>query len=370
MGILTIFFCGTGCSVNEGESDNPGRYGNLTGYIPVRLARLLRAKDSASVLCLKGPGVGVGALADAWDTAVAGSMSETAQAAASWVSSNQGDEPPTINMLAHSRGAVIAVMAANLICEANTRARVRIFAIDPVPGPGRLTEHMYRLPAGVLEYVIVIAEDETSAGFNGLLPLLPADETRADPMREVRRVFISRGRHATVAGNNTVDGAAGTRSDGAEAAGTLVFLLACITLRDWGADPGPHTLAIPTTEALRQRVRNARADFTRMREHVYVPTGGLDGERRRGMAVPTGDGDMPNWCYLNAFNWGQLETIYLESEELESPREAILRLQREAAEKRERQVARRVANLMSGGVSASEARNLAISHPGLRYRGQ
>ena len=102
---------------------------------------------------------------------------------------------------------------------------VNIFACDPVPGSGNFDTHRISLGPNVKRYVAIYAADERSRGFSPVLPSLAAGT----------EFFITTmpGRHATLVGNASVDGAKGVNTFFGP--GKVTRDLAECFLQVWGA---------------------------------------------------------------------------------------------------------------------------------------
>jgi hypothetical protein len=108
-----------------------------------------------------------------------------------------------INVIGWSRGGVTCHMFANAMAETIDMAHlpINIFACDPVPGQGNFQDHRIRLQKNVRNYVAVYAQDERSRGFSPVLAVL-------QPQTQSFITTIP-GRHATLVGNASADGASG-----------------------------------------------------------------------------------------------------------------------------------------------------------------
>ncbi|MHC6227281.1 hypothetical protein ACYU03_21325 [Pseudomonas sp. X10] len=134
--------------------------------------------------------------------------------------------PTQVNLVGWSRGGISCHMLANAMARDPElkQVPVNIFAIDPVPGVGNLQSHRVELTANVKEYVGFYSRDERSKGFACVIPSTHAS-TRT-------HVFPMPGRHATLVGNASVDGA-GSGKVLAEP-GLIVRHFAELCLARWG----------------------------------------------------------------------------------------------------------------------------------------
>jgi hypothetical protein len=191
--------------------------------------------------------------------------------------------PNVVNMVAHSRGGVVAIMAAHLLYSIHRKAKVRIFAIDPVPGTGGLTSEMVKLPPNVTNYVGVYALDETSGGFNALIPRPLFNGSYIDPL---------------VAGNGTSDGSDGLRTTPAfSAVGELVNCLATAWLIAWGSNAIKK--ATVDIETLKRTISANQSEFRKMRNFTYMPLNIHSHQHWNERGVTSSEGRNPlNWHYL------------------------------------------------------------------------
>lgn len=109
--------------------------------------------------------------------------------------------PTQVNLVGWSRGGISCHMLANAMADDPqlSHVPVNIFAIDPVPGINNLQPHRLELRSNVKEYVGFFARDERSRGFACVIPSTEPDT--------LMRVFPLPGRHATLVGNASADGA-------------------------------------------------------------------------------------------------------------------------------------------------------------------
>jgi hypothetical protein len=224
-----------------------------------------------------------------------------------WFKTMDGGEPiTTVNIIGHSRGGVAAIMCAHELYYVVPEAKVNIFAIDPVPGTGSCTREITRLAPNVDHYVGVYAVDETSTGFNGVVPWPYNGGNPIDPLRPttVRRdikkyhLIYAPGRHATVAGNKAKDGAADLTPDCTPMlrVNQLVNTLARACLARWGTVVDAAPLGNPTLTQLKAAMTANAAAYRGMRKHKYVGDWMSHWEER---GISSADGmDASDWHYL------------------------------------------------------------------------
>lgn len=134
--------------------------------------------------------------------------------------------PATVNLVGWSRGGISCHMLANAMAEDPELCdvKVNIFAIDPVPGVGNVQSERVQLGANVKEYVGFYARDERSKGFACVVPVT-AYCTRMS-------VLPMPGRHATLVGNASIDGAGSGKA--LPEPGMIVRHFAEVCLKRWG----------------------------------------------------------------------------------------------------------------------------------------
>lgn len=137
-----------------------------------------------------------------------------------------GAIPSQVNLVGWSRGGISCHMLANAMYNDPELAHipVNIFAIDPVPGVLNIQEHRVLLHDNVQEYVGFFARDERSKGFACVVP-----QTAAGTQVHV---YPLPGRHATLVGNASMDGA--SAGDVLTAPGLIVRHFAEQCLTRWG----------------------------------------------------------------------------------------------------------------------------------------
>ncbi|NUP51241.1 MAG: Tat pathway signal protein [Catenulispora sp.] len=327
---FTVCFCGTSCTRDEGEATRDGSnkliYSTQTGYIPVRIHLEISGDLHAThpSVTVRGPGENDWAsprttseplmldgplkptpdlLSDARPYS-GGDQRSSVSTATGWDAAAlalhganlaAGSRMPNYNFIGHSRGAVECVMAAwFLYAYGQPSAKVRIIAIDPVPGPGNWYGILTQLPPNVVEYVGITAWDHLDTGFNGLVPRpnaqmagstaqlkLGSTWTRLadtyqldDPLKPKPgapqpvgyHLYASRGRHATVAGNATSDGKydASLVTAGAARVPQLIYRLARAYLTSWGTDFRVKSAVGAGALQLRQEINLDHAMFDAM----------------------------------------------------------------------------------------------------------
>ncbi|TNH41864.1 hypothetical protein [Photorhabdus luminescens] len=109
--------------------------------------------------------------------------------------------PTQVNLVGWSRGGISCHMLANAMFKdpVLNKIPVNIFAIDPVPGLLNFQQEKVSLENNVKEYVAFYARDERSKGFSCVIP-----ETNKST---AVHIYPMAGRHATLVGNASVNGA-------------------------------------------------------------------------------------------------------------------------------------------------------------------
>jgi len=134
--------------------------------------------------------------------------------------------PTQVNLVGWSRGGISCHMLANAMAQDPVLRDipVNIFVIDPVPGIGNLQSQRVTLAGNVREYVGFYSRDERSKGFACVIPSVEPDTRMC--------IYPMPGRHATLVGNASVDGA----GDGKVLAepGLIVRHFAEVCLTRWG----------------------------------------------------------------------------------------------------------------------------------------
>ena len=104
----------------------------------------------------------------------------------------------TLNLVGHSRGGVLTMMAADKIKHNPRIKTINILALEPVPGDGSVSADTYSLTEKVKNYIGLYAEDERTYMFE---PVIPA----AGPETNTWLLRLP-GSHETMAGNTQKDG--------------------------------------------------------------------------------------------------------------------------------------------------------------------
>lgn len=182
--------------------------------------------------------------------------------------------PSQVNIVGWSRGGISCHMLANAMADDPelSHVPVNIFAIDPVPGINNLQPHRLHLRANVREYVGFYSRDERSKGFACVIPATHPD-TRT-------HIYPLPGRHATLVGNASRDGA----SDGKHLPepGLLVRHFAETCLRRWQVNLQKR-LALSDKQVADYLDALDRDDarYKAMREHSYTLISESEGDDRR-----------------------------------------------------------------------------------------
>lgn len=199
----------------------------------------------------------------------------------------------TVVLLGHSRGGVSCIIAANYVAEWFGELKIKILALDPVPGPGDWWSCLTHVPATKdMEYIGIYAIDEVSSFFNAVVPRvkgetsqsgecviwdpLSADEESANNIKNWSRgsykLFYTRGRHATIPGSRTVHGQSGnSNDDDVGASGNLVYAYVLDTLCGWGVSiPKMDNALIKQWRGQMNKPANWNK-FKDMRNYTYSP---------------------------------------------------------------------------------------------------
>lgn len=185
-----------------------------------------------------------------------------------------GPIPTQVNIVGWSRGGISCHMLANAMADDPelSQVPVNIFAIDPVPGINNLQAHRLHLRANVREYVGFYSRDERSKGFACVIPATHPD-TRT-------HIYPLPGRHATLVGNASRDGA----SDGKHLPepGLLVRHFAETCLTRWQVTLQKR-LALSDKQVADYLDTLDRDDarYKAMREHSYTLISESEGDDRR-----------------------------------------------------------------------------------------
>lgn len=181
--------------------------------------------------------------------------------------------PDQVNIVGWSRGGISAHMLANAMADDPQLAHVpvNIFAIDPVPGINNLQPHRLHLRTNVKEYVGFFSRDERSKGFACVIPSTYPD-TRV-------HIFPLPGRHATLVGNASADGA----SAGNELPdpGLIVRHFAETCLTRWGVTLQKCLeLSEGQVSDYMDAMDRDDARYRAMRKHSYTLLSESEGEHR------------------------------------------------------------------------------------------
>ncbi len=217
----------------------------------------------------------------------------------------------TINLIGHSRGGIVAVVTANFIARYLPGVKVNIIGLDPVAGTGTLPEHMCtlaRINAG--SYVGIYAIDETSKGFNAMVPkVLREPGISWDPLTEAcdstvasnkkYRLIYGRGRHATIPGSRVSDGTSNVEklSDTIGCVGKLAWCLCWKQLQAWGTGIQGDWTNTEDVQSWKVRVLESSNQFYEMRKTHYTG-GNYLFKNLRGITSSAGS---------NSFKWEYLE---------------------------------------------------------------
>lgn len=136
--------------------------------------------------------------------------------------------PLQVNLVGWSRGGISCHMLANAMAQDPVLRNipVNIFAIDPVPGIGNVQAERTTLAANVREYVGFYSRDERSKGFACVIPSVDSGTQIC--------IYPMPGRHATLVGNASADGASG--GEALKEPGLVVRHFAEVCLTRWGVE--------------------------------------------------------------------------------------------------------------------------------------
>ncbi|WP_318465250.1 Tat pathway signal protein [Photobacterium leiognathi] len=375
---ITVSFCGTSCTRDEGEVTRSDSDKNIylpsTGYIPVRIIKELDGfgksvrgvgqndwgsqNSNYSRLMVNGPLKAPASLLSDISSYISGDQKSMVEAArgssmpalalhgANIAAASKAD---TINLIGHSRGACEAIIAAwFLYAYGDEKVRntpVNIFAIEPVPGPGEWYGLLTQLPPNVVNYVGVYAWDmcnnvqsydhtfqavvprpngrmrgesneitlhdqswanwiKREHGWSVLAddaqqkdPLAPDDKT---PQPHGYELYACRGRHSTVAGNTTSDGAYDPKKDSANVAPVceLIYKMARGYLTQWGSN-----FSVPCA---------VEEDVLTLRKHIHM----FHREFDYMGGGPTRNSQLPNRPYVRRISsisgYNPINSYYME----------------------------------------------------------
>lgn len=171
--------------------------------------------------------------------------------------------PTQVNLVGWSRGGISCHMLANAMAKDPVlrNVPVNIFAIDPVPGVGNVQAERIALAENVREYIGFYSRDERSKGFACVIPSVASGTQIC--------IYPMPGRHATLVGNASVDGA----SDGTmlKEPGLIVRHFAEVCLTRWGVQLG-RQLALNDSQLMKchQAMAAAEAQYQAMRVKSYT----------------------------------------------------------------------------------------------------
>ncbi|GLO13612.1 hypothetical protein PPUJ20028_21930 [Pseudomonas putida] len=171
--------------------------------------------------------------------------------------------PTQVNLVGWSRGGISCHMLANAMAQDPVLRDipVNIFAIDPVPGIGNVQAERITLAGNVREYVGFYSRDERSKGFACVIPSVASGTQIC--------IYPMPGRHATLVGNASVDGA----SDGKvlKEPGLIVRHFAEVCLTRWGVELDKQ-LALSDRQLMlyHQAMAAAEGQYHAMRSQSYT----------------------------------------------------------------------------------------------------
>ncbi|MFK8332934.1 hypothetical protein M2D63_023280 [Pseudomonas sp. BJa5] len=171
--------------------------------------------------------------------------------------------PTQVNLVGWSRGGISCHMLANAMFKDPQLKGipVNIFAVDPVPGVLNLQPHRIRLEGNVRQYVGFYSRDERSRGFACVIP-------EAGPQTRMH-IFPLPGRHATLVGNASADGAGAGRM--LAEPGMIVRHFAEVCLTRWGVKLDKRlALSDKQLKDYHQALVRDDARYQSMRSHSYT----------------------------------------------------------------------------------------------------
>ncbi len=171
--------------------------------------------------------------------------------------------PAQVNLIGWSRGGISCHMLANAMAQDPVLRHipVNIFAIDPVPGVGNVQSERVTLAENVKEYVGFYSRDERSKGFACVIPSV-ASGTRIC-------IYPMPGRHATLVGNASADGAGAGKV--LVEPGLIVRHFAEVCLTRWDVQLDKR-LALDDSQLMKHHQAMATADsqYQAMRSESYT----------------------------------------------------------------------------------------------------
>lgn len=178
--------------------------------------------------------------------------------------------PTQVNLVGWSRGGISCHMLANAMAQDPVLRDipVNIFAIVPVPGVGNVQAERITLAANVREYVGFYSRDERSKGFACVIPSVASGTQIC--------IYPMPGRHATLVGNASVDGASG--GEVLKEPGLVVRHFAEVCLARWGVELGKR-LALSDRQLMEyhRAMSAAERQYHAMRSESYTVL--TEGER-------------------------------------------------------------------------------------------
>jgi len=171
--------------------------------------------------------------------------------------------PTHVNLVGWSRGGISCHMLANAMANDPVlrEVPVNIFAIDPVPGVGNVQAERIALAGNVREYVGFYSRDERSKGFACVIPSVASGTQIC--------IYPMPGRHATLVGNASVDGAG--EGQVLKEPGLIVRHFAEVCLTRWGVQLGKR-LALDDRQVMEYHLAMAAAEaqYQAMRSKSYT----------------------------------------------------------------------------------------------------
>ncbi|MBT0569630.1 hypothetical protein KIK84_04790 [Curvibacter sp. CHRR-16] len=231
----------------------------------------------------------------------------------------------TIVLIGHSRGGVECIIASNYLADLWPEFKIKIIAIDPVPGPGDWWGVLTKIPEKTntepVEYIGVYAIDETSANFNAVTPRIKGVNDKLwDPLGSKSQTYqpnqnkyeliYTRGRHATAPGSICIYGDSDPNNTNEEigSSGNLVFAYTIKKLDEWGVKiKDKIKVAIKNNiKEWRIQLENKCDDYGKMRDKNYGPwnvfglLNGIIYYNARGISSSSG-ANPSDWSYLETY---------------------------------------------------------------------
>ena len=178
---VTIYFCGTGMTKAWWQAADAHSADGSNGYWSPELVATLFKEQGEESYKFVVDGVGTDA-ASGSDNLLDQGFPSSPLAKRGWakcldealayldsvLASTTGDI--TLNLVGHSRGGVLTLMAANKVKDNPRIKAINILALDPVPGDSSLPAATYGLSGKVKNYVGIYAEDERTVMFEPVIP--------------------------------------------------------------------------------------------------------------------------------------------------------------------------------------------------------